>query len=76
MVTLSVTAFLYVASRVMRGRSLFVALDTILRNFYRFLVDKVKKFHYLYKGGRGQNKTDIGGAVVLARKRRTNQESL
>ena len=76
MVTLSVAAFLYVASRVMRGRSLFVALDTILRNFYRFLVDKVKNFHYLYKGGRGQNKTDIGGVVVLARKRRTNQESL
>ena len=76
MVTLSVTAFLYVASRVMTGRNLFIALDTILRNFYRFLVEKVKNIHYLYKRDRGQNRTDVEGVVTLARKRKANQESL
>ena len=76
MVTLSVTAFLYVASRVMAGRSLFIALDAILRNFYRFLVEKVRKIHYLYKGGNDHDRVNVESVMTLARKRKANQKSL
>jgi hypothetical protein len=52
-VVVMIGLFLYVSCCVMVERSLFVTLDTILRDFYRFLLERFKKNDYLYKGGYG-----------------------
>lgn len=49
-ISLELILFMYVSCRVMTEKSLFTTLDTILRHFYRFLVERVKKNYYLYKG--------------------------
>ena len=48
--SLVLSLFLYISTRVMTEKGLLVTLDTILRNFYQYLVRKVKNFNYLYKG--------------------------
>ena len=63
---LAIGVFLYISYRVVAEKSLFATLDTILHNFYRFLVEQVKNFHYLYKERRFQIKIpDIKGVKIF-----------
>ena len=72
----SLVACLYVSCRVMAEKGLFVTLGTILQNFYRFLVERIKNFHYLYKEGEGRNRIVAKGVAVINRIRRTNRQPL
>ena len=47
--SVAIAIFLYISYRVVAEKSLFATLDIILHNFYRFLVEQIKNFHYLYK---------------------------
>ena len=47
---LELILFLYISCRVVTEKNLFITLDTILRHFYRFIVERVEKKYYLYKG--------------------------
>lgn len=47
-VVLTLFTLLFLSSRLIVEKSLLVTLNTILRNFYRYLVWKVKNFDYLY----------------------------
>lgn len=49
-ILLTLTALIYLSCRVMTDKGLFATIGTIIENFYRFLIDRVKNFHYLYKG--------------------------
>ncbi len=73
---LALTACLYVSCRVMAEKSLFVTLGAILDNFYRFLVERVKNFHYLYNGRDGRRQILMKGVTATDRIGRTNRESL
>lgn len=42
-------AFLYISCRVVSEKGVYFTTDTIIKNFYRFLVERIKNFHYLYK---------------------------
>ena len=75
-ILLPIFACLYVSCRVMTEKSLFVTFGTILHNFYRFLVEKIKKFHYLYKERGERNRIINKGVAVIKRIRKTNRESL
>lgn len=46
---LELILFLYISCRVVTEKNLFITLDTILRHFYRFIVERVEKKYYLYK---------------------------
>lgn len=73
----AVGLFLYVSCRVVTEKGLFLRLDTMLRNFYRYLVETVRNFHYLYKeskcDGEGLEK---GLSVLRNRQRRDNRNAL
>lgn len=49
-VVLILFTLLSLSSRLIVEKSLLVTLNTILRNFYRYLVCRVKNFNYLYGG--------------------------
>lgn len=68
-------ACLYVSCRVVTEKSLFVTLGTILYNFYRFLIERVKNFHYLYKERIDRSRILTKGVAVINRIRKTNRES-
>lgn len=42
-------SFLYISCRAVSEKELSTTTDTIVKNFYRFLVERIKNFHYLYK---------------------------
>ncbi len=76
-VMLAVGGFLYVSCRVVTEKSLFARLDTILRNFCRLLVERVKNNHYLYERAERSRITFAQSVSMLYnRKRRTNRKSL
>ena len=72
----SLVACLYVSCRVMTEKSLFVTLGTIMHNFYRFLVERIKNFHYLYREVMGRSQIRTKGVAIINRIRKTNRESL
>ncbi len=72
----SLLACMYVSCRVMTEKGIFVTLDTILQNFYRFLVERIKNFHYLYKESEGRNRIVAKGVAVINRIRKTNRQPL
>ncbi len=77
MTTAAIGAFLYISCRVVTEKGLFARLDTILRNFYRLLVDKVKKYHYLYKGGEWREKALVKAIPLLRnREKPTNRRQI
>ena len=71
--TLAVSMFLYVSCRVMAEKSLFATLDTILQNFCRYLVERVRNFHYLYEERGESIKTFVRSVVMFARKDRKDE---
>ena len=74
---LAVGVFLYVSCRVVTEKGLFVRLDTILRNIYRLIVERAKKFHYLYKEGEYEgNGPKRGFSLLRLRLRRDNRNAL
>lgn len=73
--TLAVGAFLYLSCRVVTEKGVFHRLDTILRNFCRFIVERVKNFNYLY-GKRAEGDDAVLERVPLLNRRRTNREKL
>ncbi len=75
-ILLSLLACLYVSCRVMVEKSLFVTVGTILYNFYRFLVERIKNFHYLYKSRGDRNQTLMKRVAVADQRRVTNRKSL
>lgn len=71
-----VVGVLYISCRVMAEKSLFTTLDTILYNFYRFLVDMAKNFHYLYKERIARNINFAWRAKIVDRIRENNRKPL
>lgn len=71
----AIVACLYVSCRVMTEKSLFVTLGTILHNFYCFLIEKVKNFHYLYKEGIPRSRL-VREIAMIDRRRKNNRKSL
>lgn len=75
--SLIVLLMLYVSYHLMTEKSLLVTLNTILQNFYRYLVREVKNFDYLYKGGWRQGDTAPPPlSKRFAKRRTTNREQL
>ena len=76
--SLVLSVFLYVSTRVMTEKGLLVTLDTILRNFYRYLVRKVKNFNYLYKGSSWsvESSAQRVPTMVLTKRDKTNLKQL
>ena len=74
-VVVAVGVFLYVSCRVVTDKNLFIRFDTILRNFYRFLVERIKNFHYLYKR-RWRSDKPLAERIPIFNRKRTNRESL
>lgn len=75
-VALSMAALLYLSCRLMTENSLFVRVEAILYNFYRFLVDEVKKNCYLYKERREGGRTIVGLVGRFVKFGRNSRESL
>lgn len=69
-------ACLYVSCCVMAEKSLFKTLGTILYNFHRFLIERVKIFCYLYKEGINRSRILIKEIAVINRRGKNNRESL
>ena len=51
-VALVVVTLLYLSWRVMAEKDLFATTNTIIVDFYRFIVEHIKKIYYLYKESR------------------------
>ena len=66
--SVAIVAFLYVSCRVMSEKSLFVTLDSILKNYYRFVVERVKKIRYLYKESDYKTKPFIQRVEMFTRR--------
>lgn len=72
---LTLSTLLYLSCRVMTEKGLFVTIGTIIENFYRFLVERVRNFHYLYKGCKVDDAT-IANKVVTLDQPENNRERL
>ena len=69
--------FLYVSCRVVTEKGIFIRLDTILRNFYRYLIERVENFYYLYKGREyGNSALTKGISILQNRQRNHNRRAL
>lgn len=68
LISIAIVVFLYISCRVMSERSLFVTLNSILKNYYRFLVERIKKIRYLYKESDYKTKPFIQRVEILARR--------
>ena len=60
----TIVVLMYVSCHIMTEKSLFVTLDTIIRDFYRFLVEKMKNNYYLYKEGDTQRESFASATVA------------
>ena len=49
-ILMTLSTLIYLSCRVVAEKGLFATISTIIENFYRFLVERVRNFHYLYKG--------------------------
>ena len=66
-VALVVVTLLYLSWRVMAEKDLFATTNTIIVDFYRFIVEHIKKIYYLYKGDRAKKRnTEEKGLPVLS----------
>ena len=74
--SLSVGALMYLSCCVVAENSLFARLDAIIRNFYRYLVDKLKKNHYLYKERKSNEWVALSALVRRFGRNENNRESL
>lgn len=73
-ITLSIlVAFLYISCRVISEKGVYFTTDTIIRNFYRFLVERIKNFHYLYKERKRRDEPHVE-SVELLNKIQENRE--
>jgi hypothetical protein len=75
-ISFAIGAIIYLSCCVVTENSLFSRLDTILRNFYRFLVDKVKKNDYLYKECKSDGRMWWNPLFRRVETKRNNRESL
>lgn len=75
-VALELLVFMYVSCRVVTKKSLFVTLDTILLHFYRFIVERIKKNHYLYKRSNTGDKGGVQPLTMASRAKRNNLKQL
>ncbi len=75
-VMVELVAFMYVSCRVVTKKNLFVTLSTILSHFYRFIVERVRKNYYLYKGSSLGGKRGVQPLAMSAREDRNNLEQL
>lgn len=66
-------AFIYISCRVVSEKAVYSTTDTIIKNFYRFLVEHIKIFHYLYKE-RNRQDTPRVERVELLNKIQDNRE--
>ena len=65
-ITLSIlVAFLYISCRVISEKGVYFTTDTIIRNFYRFLVERIKNFHYLYKERKRRDEPHVESVELL-----------
>lgn len=67
---------LYLSCRVMSNKGVFVSLDTISYNFYRFVIEKVKNYHYLYKESRVRVSRIVQPIVTFVQRTENNQKRL
>jgi len=71
----AIAIFLYISCRVISEKSLLATLDTILRDFYRFLVEGIKKINYLYKERRHSYQLSIKEFIAFNKVGGTNRKS-
>ena len=64
----AVTIFLYISYRVVAEKSLFATLGIILLNFYRFMVEHLKKIYYLYKERKYKIELPVKGVEIVAQR--------
>ena len=64
-VLLTLSTLLYLSCRVVTEKGLFATTGTIIENFYRFIVERVRNFHYLYKGCKENEATLANEATTL-----------
>lgn len=70
------TLLLYISWRVMLEKGLFASLDTISYNFYRFFIEKVKNYHYLYKESKASVSRITQPIINFVRRTENNQKRL
>lgn len=75
-VMVELVAFMYVSCRVVTKKNLFVILSTIISHFYRFIVERVRKNYYLYKGSSLGGRRSVQPLTMSAREKRNNLEQL
>jgi hypothetical protein len=64
----AIAAFLYISCRVVAEKSLFATFGIILHNFYRFLVEQIKKIRYLYKEQSYRIVAPVKSVKILAKR--------
>ena len=64
-ILLTLSTLLYLSCRVVAEKGLFTTIGAIIENFYRFLIDRVRNFHYLYKGCKVNEATLANEATTL-----------
>jgi hypothetical protein len=62
---LTLSTLLYLSCRVVTEKGLFATTCTIIENFYRFIVERVKNFHYLYKGCEANETSIVNEATTI-----------
>lgn len=67
---------LYLSYRVMSYKGLFNSLDTISYNFYRFVIEKVKNYCYLYRESRASVSRIIQPITTFVQRTENNQKRL
>lgn len=68
-VCLALLVLLYLSWRVVTEKGLFATTNTIIINFYRYIVEHIKKIYYLYKGSGYRHKGALLSLRYLIRRR-------
>ena len=64
-IALTFAILLYISCRVVTKKGLYTTTNTILKNFCRFLVEKIKNCYYLYKEREPQNRVPAESVELL-----------
>lgn len=67
-VALIVALLIYISCCVVTEKGLFTTTNTIIENFCRFLIESIKKIHYLYKERNSQVETPVEEVKFFAQR--------
>lgn len=69
-ISLIIALLIYLSCRVVSEKGLFATTNTIIENFYRFLIENFKKIPYLYKESRARSRGFPFSLQYLMKRRR------